>query len=123
MKRIVVLLCLFALAIGFAHAQTGHSVQLKWTASADSTTTNPGTVTVYRASAACPASGIGTLSYTALTAAAAPAGPYTDSAVTPGTFCYYITFSVGGATSPASNTAQAVILPLAPSVLTVAISQ
>ena len=106
MKTRILLLTIFVLSLSAHAAAAQHSVTLNWIASTDSTTATPGTVTVYRATAACPASGIGTLTYTALTTTAAAGGPYTDSAVTTGvTYCYYLTATIGGATSGPSNTA------------------
>jgi len=109
-----------------AHTQTlkasasGHQVTLTWAASADSTSSKPGTVSVYRANEACPATVSATSSgFTAITTAAAASGPYTDSTVTAGTWCYFVTATIGSATSPASNAVQAVLLPLAPSSLAI----
>ena len=116
MKRATLLLVLFASS---AIAQGQHSATLTWTASSDSTTTTPGTVTVYRATAACPASGIGTLTYTPLTTTAPAGGPYVDTAVTVGTtYCYYVTATIGGSTSGPSNTFQAKIPASPPTALT-----
>jgi hypothetical protein len=100
MKRSLFILILLLAAPAFGQ----HSVTLNWIASPDSTTAAPGTITVYRASAACPASGIGALSYTKLTSTAPAGGPYTDLAVTAGTtYCYYIVAVIGSATAPPSN--------------------
>lgn len=122
LKVIPIGIC-FGVLLGVAFGQSGHFVNLIWSASSDSTAANPGTVTVYRASGACPATGIGSLSYTALTTTAPAGGPYSDTSVTVGTWCYYVTATIGGATSGPSNTVQAVILPLAPSSLKVGSSQ
>lgn len=102
---------------------TGHQINLTWTASSDSTTANPGTVAIYRANAVCPTSGIGTLIYTAVTTTAPAGGPYNDTTVTAGTWCYYVTATISSATSGPSNTVQAVILPLAPSNLAIGSSE
>lgn len=122
MKKLATLLFFVGLWIGAASAAS-HQVTLNWTASIDSTASNPGTVTVYRANAACPATGIGGLNYTALTTTAPAGGPYSDTTVGVGTWCYYVTATIGGATSGPSNAVQAVILPLAPSSLKVGSSQ
>jgi hypothetical protein len=44
---------------------------------------------------------------------------FTDSTVTPGTYCYVVTFTNPTATSGPSNTAAATILPAAPTNVTV----
>jgi len=115
MKRLF-WIALFAASL---HAQSTHQVTLRWTASPDSTTAAPGTVTVYRATAACPASGIGTLAYSKLTATALAGGPYVDTSVTTGsTYCYYVTATIGGLESNPSNTFQGQIPTAPPSTLT-----
>jgi len=88
-----------------------HSVALTWTASTDSTTAAPGSYTVYRFAGACSA----TASFTALVSTSTTA--YTDSSVTPGTWCYQVTFTLNGASSVPSNQASAVILPAPPTAL------
>jgi hypothetical protein len=114
MKIRMLLLMIFALSLSAHAASAQHSVTLNWIASADSTTTTPGTVSVFRATGTCPASGIGTLTYTTLTSTAPAGGPYTDTAVTVGSaYCYYITATIGSATSGPSNTVGAVI-PVGP---------
>lgn len=97
----------FVAAASLANAQ--HKVTLSWVASTDSTSSNPGTVSVYRATGTCPASGIGTLTYSTLTAAAPAGGPYADTTVSAGTYCYYVTATISGATSGPSNTFTAVV--------------
>lgn len=104
---------LFLLA---APAFAQHSVTLTWTKSPDSTTQNPGTVNVYRANAACPASGIGSLTYTNIATGQAPGGSYSDTSVSAGnSYCYYVTAVIGGAESAPSNTFSGVLKPAAPS--------
>lgn len=100
-----------------------HQAQLTWTVSADSTVANPGTVNVYRVTGTCPAIGIGTANYTALTTSAAPAGPYTDSTIAVGTvYCYYVTATIGGVESAPSNTFQSnTVIPSAPTGLKVVV--
>ncbi len=98
----------------------GHSVSMTWTASADSTTTTPGTVSVWRASETCPATvSTTTPGFTAVTTTAPAGGPYADTTVTAGTWCYFVTATISGATSGPSNTVQAVLLPLAPTNLAI----
>lgn len=108
-KRILLLVSLALVFAGMAHAQTGaHSAKLSWAASADSTSANPGTVAIYQASGACPASGLGSLTFATVTTTAAPsataANPYIVTSLTPGTYCFYLTATIGGATSGPSNT-------------------
>lgn len=123
MKTLISFLAAFLLTVpAFAQAvkatTTGHQVTLTWTASGDSTTTTPGTVSVYRANEACPAT-VTTTGFSAITTSAAAGGPYTDSTVTAGTWCYFVTATIGSATSGPSNAVQVVILPLAPSNLAI----
>lgn len=111
MKKLLFSLLLGSSSVAFA---ASHSVTLTWTASTDSTTANPGTVNVLRATGNCPASGIGTLTYNTLTTTAPAGGPYVDNSVTSGTtYCYYVTATIGGQTSNPSNTFQSTI-PVAP---------
>lgn len=110
-KAAIFFLALGAL-LGVASAQT-HKVTLTWTASADSTASNPGTANVYRATAACPASGTSGATFVKLASGQPAGGPYTDTSVVSGdTYCYYVTAVIGGAESSPSNTFQGVI-PLA----------
>lgn len=109
MKRFLLLITMLFVATA-SYAQTTYSVTLNWAASTSSTPAAPGTVTVYRATGTCPASGLGTLTYTALTTTAPDAGPYTDATVASGsTYCYYAEAVIGGASSAPSNTFSAVI--------------
>ncbi len=102
-----------------ASAMAQHSVTLKYTASTDSTSTNPGSVTVYRAAANCPASGIGNLTYIKVTTSAPAGGPYNDTTVTAGTtYCYYLTAVISGQESGPSSTAGVTVLIYAPTGLT-----
>lgn len=105
MKRFLTLLfTAFALA-GVASAQT-LVVNLTWAASSSSTTSNPGTVQIYRAPGSCAdnstSSGVpsGTL-WKELTSTAPAAGSYIDSTVAPGAqYCYYATATVPGYAGP-----------------------
>lgn len=112
MKRI---LALALLAVAHA-AAAQHSVNLTWTASTDT----GGTVNVYKATAACPASGISGVTFTKLATAQPAAGPYTDSTVTAGqTVCYYVTAVVNGTESAPSNTGGGTVPINPPTVLVV----
>jgi hypothetical protein len=110
MRRKLIRLAFFAIFILFCtadHAQA-HSVALSWTASAD-----PGvSYNIYRLSGACLAAS--TSGFSKITATPLTATTYTDSIVTPGTYCYYATSVFNGAESVPSNLAPAVILPAAP---------
>jgi hypothetical protein len=103
------------LAATFGHAQATNTVSLSWQ-DTSCTATTPCTAQVFRATGSCPASGIGTLTYTELTALdaqATVAGAYSDTTAVQGqTYCYYVTDSfVTGGTSPSnpSNTFQLAI--------------
>jgi len=82
-----------------------HSVTVTWNAAPDATAS--ASYNLYRATGVCPASGLGTLTFTkqvnvsALTA--------TDTAVTFGSYCYYVTHVEGTAESIPSNTSTATI--------------
>ncbi|MGA2890323.1 MAG: hypothetical protein ABSE51_19945 [Terracidiphilus sp.] len=100
------------LSAALGHAQATNSVLLTWQ-DTSCTTATPCTAQVFRAAAACPASGIGTLTYaeiTALDSQSTVAGAYTDTTAVQGqTYCYYVTdsFVLGGtAPSSPSNTFQ-----------------
>lgn len=104
------ILVLLMLAATFGHAQS-HSVTLAWTASSDSTTSDPGTVNVYRATGTC----AGTPSFTQIKTAVTPNGPYVDASVGTGRFAYYVTqVNAANLESPASNCIAVVIYPKAP---------
>jgi hypothetical protein len=90
-----------------------HSVSLTWTASTDSVAG----YYVYRAAGACPTSG--TSGFTKITATAVTGTAYTDSTVAAGAYCYYATSIFNGVESVPSNLASAVILPAAPTALSV----
>ena len=112
-KRLIELgvLALLGLCAGWAIGQTPtHSVSLTIT-EADSSATNPGTATIYRASGSCPASGVPSGATALSSTVSVPGtGTYTDTSVTAGsTYCYYATVKVGGAVSPNSNTFQGAI--------------
>jgi hypothetical protein len=97
-------------------AQT-RSVVLNWTAS----TSTGGTLTynVYRATATCATAAATNFSKVGM--ASAGAVTYTDSAVAAGvTYCYYVTAYMNSLESVPSNKAEAAIIPLPPTALTVA---
>lgn len=117
MKKLAIAIIFATLGVITGFAQ--HSATLTWKASADSTAITPGTASVYRASGACPATGIGTASYSLLSVTAPAGGPYVDTSVTGGaTFCYYVTASISGGTSDPSNTCTVTVPLAAPTNLT-----
>ena len=119
MKRLILLALLLLASSAFA--QTSHTATLTYTKSSDSTTANPGTVSVYRAVGVCPASGLGTLTFTMLTSTASPGGTYTDNLPGPGTYCYYLTATISSATSGPSNTGGGSANPFPPVLGTVVV--
>jgi hypothetical protein len=101
-----------------AFAQTAHQATLTWAAGSDASATT--TYNAYRAPAACPATGLGTLTFTKINAAPITGGnapgvsdTYIDKGLAEGIYCYYVTAqdSVTLAESLPSNTAGGVIRP------------
>jgi hypothetical protein len=86
-----------------------HQVVLQWVASTDTVAG----YNVYRGTSA------GAESTTALNAAPIVGLTYTDSTVTPGTWFYTVKAIENGVLSPASGEVSTVILPAAPTNLTV----
>ena len=120
----VAVLAVALLFVPVASAQSSHSATLTWTLSTDDTTANCTTTAnclqnVYRAVGSCTSS---TISWTLLTTTAlsATVSTYIDSTVTPGQWCYGVTFGMNGLESakltaagslqPASQTALSVVL-------------
>jgi len=114
MKKLWLLLFLFA---PLAQAQSGAQLTIT---DASCTSTAPCTVLVYRAPGACPASGIGTLTYAQVASLASGySWAWSDGGpLAAGTYCYYATATNGGGVSSPSNTFQkAVQTPPGPPVL------
>jgi hypothetical protein len=93
---------------------TPHSASLSWTAVTTCTDGTSCTVVgynVYKASAACPASGLPTGAVKI--ASAITATTFVDTPLVPGTYCYYVTAIGGtgsnGAESAASNTSSGIL--------------
>lgn len=86
-------------------AAQAHTAKISWTNSTDTNNTN-----VYRLTGACPT---GTAGFTKVTATPVTNATYTDSAVVPGNYCYYVTASLNGVESIPSGTVQATV-PVAP---------
>lgn len=104
-------------AVPMAQAGGGHSTVMTWVLSTDDTTTACVTganclQNAYRASGSCSA----TSSFTLLTATAlgATATTFTDSTVTPGVWCYGVTFEINGLES-AKDTVTVTLQPAPPS--------
>lgn len=112
MKKLIAILALSSVA---ALAQSSHSVSLSWTPSTDT----GGTVNVYRAPAACTAN---PTTFTPLANGIVAAGPYADTTVAVGAYCYYVTSVVNGAESLPSNKVTATVLPQSPTGLVVSVS-
>lgn len=84
---------------------TQHQASLTWNASTtctDGSTCTPTGYKVYRAAAACPGTGL-PLGATVL--ATVTTTTYSDTTITPGTYCYYVTATNSAGESAASNTA------------------
>ena len=105
-----------ALALTFAPpAKAQHSASLTWTASSDAVANPTLGYNVYRLAGACPTSG--TTGFTKLNTATVTTTTFTDSTISLGNACYYVTATLNGAESVPSNTASTVILPGAPTLL------
>lgn len=116
MKHLSAVIALCVSLIFFAApARAQHSASLSWTASPDATANASLGYNVYRLSGACPASG--TAGFTKLNATPVTTTTFTDATVGLGSFCYYVTATLNGAESVPSNTASAVVLPGAPTLL------
>ncbi|HEY2823073.1 MAG TPA: hypothetical protein VGJ06_18655 [Candidatus Acidoferrum sp.] len=116
MKQISVAIALCLAPLFFAPpARAQHSASLSWTASSDAAANSALGYNVYRLAGACPASG--TAGFTKLNSTPVTTTTYSDTTIGPGSFCYYVTATLNGAESVPSNTAPAVILPGAPTLL------
>jgi hypothetical protein len=87
-------------------ASSPHTATFTWTASVDG-----GSVSLYRASSACSAT---PTSFTVVQSGLPAAGPAADSTVTAGAWCYYVTTTVQGLESAASNKITITVLPQPP---------
>lgn len=120
MKRIILICGLLSLFAGSARAQA-HSASLTWTLSTDDTTTECSVAgaacsqNVYRAAGACTQT---SPVFTLLSNQGASAVAYTDSTVTPGTWCYAVTFVIQS-TESVKATATVSLQPSAPTALVV----
>src|SRR5208337_369101 len=105
--------CFSLLLLLFGVAQVvaaqNHSVTLTWNLPTDAVASS--TYNVYRASGACPVSGLGTLTWAKINTAWIAALTYSDSGVPVGSYCYYATQVQNGTESLPSNTAPALVRP------------
>lgn len=114
-----ILFLLFA-AASPAAAQSGHSVTLAWTASADAAANPTLTYNVYRLNGSCPAvapTAVSTSGFTKMNTAALLTTGYTDATVSVGTYCYFATAFLTATESIPSNDASGMILPKPPTSL------
>jgi len=123
-------LCLLFIPIQASSQTSTHSAILTWTLSADDTAANcpagaPCTQNVYRASGNCsPTTSFQPLSigrlgtWSTATPPAPPPATFTDTTITPGAWCYAVSFVFNGAESPKVS-AQTLITPAAPSSLVI----
>ena len=103
-----------------AQAGGGHATALAWILSSDDTTTACTTTAnclqnVYRASGACSVSS--TFSLLTTTSLSSTATAFTDSTVTPGVWCYGVTFSINGLES-VKDTVAVTLQPASPTGVT-----
>jgi hypothetical protein len=116
LKKAVMVLALFAAVPVMAKA---HSVSLGFTKSTDDTGATGQGYTAWRSTGSCPASVTSTTGFTSLNTTLFTGATFTDSTVTPGTYCYIVTFTASSASSVPSNAVAATILPAAPTSVTV----
>lgn len=98
---------------------SAHSVGLTFTKSTDDTGAAGQGYIAWRLSGTCPANVTTTAGFTSLNATLFTGNTFTDSTVVPGNYCYIVTFTAASAQSVPSNTAGALILPAAPTNVTV----
>ena len=94
-----------------------HSVTVTFTASADAAANPSITYAVYRLNGACPAiapTSVSGSGFTQINATGITTTTYTDSTVTPGTYCYFGTAFINSTQSVPSNDAQGIIQPKPP---------
>lgn len=89
-----------------------HSATLTFTKSADDIGALSTGYTAYRAPGTCPAI-IDSAQFTVVNSSIIHGTSYTDMTVTPGVYCYFMTFSIGAESVP-SNAVTAIVQPAAP---------
>lgn len=107
------------LAVSAAAAQT-HKAVLTWSAPSDAVASS--TYNAYRASGACPASGLGTLTFSKINTAAISGLTYSDPGLSVGVYCYYVTQVQSSIESVPSNTAGGIAAPNTISIFTVVVT-
>lgn len=119
MRKLLITSTLMLGLAGLLKAQTQHSATLSWTDPSNPTGT---TYNVYRQTSACPATEPTSLAgFTKLNTSIVTGLTFTDSTVTPGSYCYLVTAVVGSAESGPSPDAGASVLPFAPVSLTIVV--
>lgn len=108
MKKVLFALLLNMVIVGSAFA---HTATLSYTASPDTGVT----YNIYRITGTCPATPVG---FTKINTAPVSALIFVDT-LSAGSYCYYVTAALNGAESVPSNLAPAVILPGAPTAVTI----
>ena len=117
---LIVLIVLLALLCAFPAQAQSHQAALTWTAPSDAVAGS--TYNVYRASGSCPVTAPGTLTWTKLTATSISVLTYTDTTITVGAWCYYVTQVQVGIESNPSTPAGGTARPNAVTVLTITVS-
>ena len=104
MKKIVCYFVIVLVALTSpAMAQAApHSAAVSWTAPADANATT--NYNVYRLNSTCPISGIGTATWTKV-ASSLTVVNFTDTTITVGNWCYYVTQVTNGIESAPGTTA------------------
>lgn len=107
-KRIASFALLLMLVLP-ARAQAAHSAVLSWGASSDAAANPSLSYNVYKLSAACPATG--TTGFSKVNTTQISALTFTDSSLSIGPVCFYVTAILNGAESVPSNTAGGTVGP------------
>ncbi len=100
---------------------TAHTAKFAYTASTDSTTQNPGTVTAFAANGACGTTQTFASVQTGGPASATVANPFTVNLSAPGTYCFYLEAVIGGASSTPSSSVGGSANPFPPTAVTVVV--
>lgn len=100
-----------------------HTAAFSYTASADSTTQVPGTVTSYYAQGACGTTGqTFSVLQTGGPASATTASPWANNLPSAGTYCFYLEAVIGGASSsPSTPSVGGTAAPFPPTAVTVVV--
>lgn len=101
------------LALALSVSASAHSTTLTFNKSTDDTGAAGQGYTAWRLTGTCPATVTDTTGFTALNSTLFTGTSFVDSTVTPGNYCYVVTFTSSAQSVP-SNTAGAAVLPAAP---------